>query len=213
MADQFNTPTTNVDAVSRVACVPSSRNRGFSLVEVLVSIVILTVGILGMVGMQAASMRANREAKLQSTAIVLARELAEMMRGNRSVGIMAAGSNPYLVSTMAAATPSYCLKVGSGTCSDVTDIANAEMTEWLSRVNTELPGARVVSCYDSAPFDSNGLPQWDCTAGAGAVTVIKLGWTRGATDMTATGANALELTSSSTSRPSIVVPATAGSSI
>lgn len=166
-----------------------------------------------MVGMQAASIRANREAKLQSTAIVLARELAEMMRGNRAIGVAAAASNPYLVTTMTATTPSYCLNVASGTCANATEIANAEMTEWLARVNAELPGARVVSCYDSAPFDSSGLPKWACTAGTGAVTVIKMGWTRGSTDLTAKGASALELTSASTSRPAIVVPVTAGSSI
>ena len=187
-------------------------SRGFSLVEVLISIVILTIGVLGMVGMQAASIRANREAKLQSTAIVLARELAEMMRGNRAIGVAAAASNPYLVTTMTATTPSYCLNVANGTCANATEIANAEMTEWLARVNAELPGARVVSCYDATPFDSSGLPQWACT-GTGAIAVIKMGWTRRSTDLTAKGASALELTSDSTSSPSIVVPVTAGSSI
>lgn len=64
-------------------------SRGFSLVEVLVAIVVLSFGLLGMVGMQAFALQANREARLQGQAAVLARELAEMMRGNKVLG-----SNP-----------------------------------------------------------------------------------------------------------------------
>lgn len=186
---------------------------GFSLIEVLVSIVVLTIGLLGMVGMQAASLQANREARLQSSAVVLARELADMIRGNKAVGILAT-SNPYLgsfSSPLAATTSSYCLNVATGTtaCTNPTAIANAQMTEWLARVDAEVPGARVVTCFDSAPFDSNGLPQWACTAGTGAVIVIKIGWTRGSTNRSLSGAAALERATI----PSIVVPLTAGSSI
>lgn len=188
-------------------------SAGFSLIEVLVSIVVLTFGLLGMVGMQAASLHANREARLQSSAVTLSRELADMIRGNKVVGVLSSG-NPYLGtfnSPLAAATASYCLSVGSSSaCADTTDIANAEMTEWLARVDAELPGARIVSCFDSAPFDSSGLPQWGCTNGTGAVITIKIGWTRGSTDKSKTGAAALERATDTNSKPSLVLPVTAG---
>ena len=90
---------------------------GFTLVEVLVSIVVLSFGMLGIVGVQAFALQSNREARLQSQAVNLARELAEMMRGNNQIGIQsAAADNPYLMaatSPLAAATPSYCLRVGN----------------------------------------------------------------------------------------------------
>ena len=190
---------------------------GFSLVEVLVSIVVLSFGLLGMVGMQAASLQANREARLQSSAVVLAREVAEMIRGNKAIGILAT-SNPYLgsfSSPLAASTPSYCLSVATGTtaCTNSIDIANAQMTEWLARVDAQLPGARVDICFDSAPFDSNGLPQWACTAGTGGVVVVKIGWTRGSTNRSLTPAAAASAPSAleRATIPSIVVPVTAGS--
>jgi type IV pilus assembly protein PilV len=186
---------------------------GFSLVEVLVSIVVLSFGLLGMVGMQAAALQANREARLQSTATVLARELADMIRGNKDVGVLTT-NNPYLVddqSPLAAPTASYCLNVAASSgCADTTAIANAEMTEWLARVDAELSGARVVSCFDTTPFDASGLPQWGCTAGAGATIVIKLGWTRSSTNKSNTGAAALERSSDSGSVPSVVLQVTAG---
>lgn len=188
---------------------PRSRTSGFSLVEVLVSIVVLSFGLLGMVGMQAASLKANREARLQSSAMVLARELAEMVRSNNAIGILTGAANPYLgsfSSPLAAATPTYCLSVGTTACVNNTAIANAEMTEWLARVDNELPGARVDVCFDAAPFDSNGLPRWACAATTSGVIVVKIGWTRGSTDRSKSGAAALERATI----PSIVFPVTAG---
>lgn len=167
-----------------------------------------------MVGLQAAALQANREARMQSTAGSLARELAEMMRGNKDVGLLATG-NPYLgdyTNPLTPATASYCLNVATTTtpCSSTTDIANAEMTEWLSRVDSELPGARVRICVDSAPFDANGIPQWNCTGtGTGATTVIKMGWTRGSTDRSQTGASALD----KATVPALVIPITPGNSV
>lgn len=193
---------------------------GFSLVEVLVSIVVLSFGLLGMVGMQGAALQSNREARSQSSAIFLARELAEAIRGNKSEGIKASPNNPYLrsfvKSPLAATTASYCLSVASGTtaCTGAADIGNAQMTEWLTRVDAELPGAGVVICFDATPYDSDGLPRWACD-NTGNVLVIKIGWTRGSTDKTKSGNDALERASSTDtgSKPSVILPVTPGSSI
>lgn len=157
----------------------SRQHAGFSMVEVLVSIVILSFGLLGMVGLQAAALNTNRDARLQSSAIVLAREMAEMMRGNKDVALLAT-ANPYLVgdlsSPLVAPTPIYCLSVGS-TCANSTQAAQAQVTDWLARVDAELPGARVAICRDTAPYLS-GLPQWGCTSAATTDPIlVKIGWT------------------------------------
>ena len=68
------------------------RHSGFSLVEVLISIVVLSFGLLGMVGMQAAALQSNREARLQSSAVLLARDMADMMRGNKTQALLATGN-------------------------------------------------------------------------------------------------------------------------
>lgn len=187
----------------------STPQLGFSLVEVLVSIFVLTVGLLGMVGMQAASLQSNREARLQSSAVTLARELADMVRGNKSEGIKAT-SNPYIgsfASPLTFTAPAYCLNVAvASTCVTTVDVANAEMTEWLARVDSELPSARVDICFDSTPFDASGLPQWSCS-NTGSVMVIKIGWTRGSTNRGQAGSAGLDRASV----PGVVVPVTAGS--
>ena len=190
-------------------------SKGFSLVEVLISIIILSFGLLGMVGLQAAAIQANRDARLQSVASALARELAEMMRGNKQIGLLTGSANPYLgdfsnpvaATPLAPATASYCLNVGATACSSQTDTANAEMTDWLARVDAELPGAHVKVCADAQPFDTtSGLPLWPCSTGTGATSVIKIGWTRNSTNRAATGSAAFDRASA----PSIVLPITPG---
>lgn len=186
-----------------------ARAQGFSLLEVLISIVILSFGVLGMVGLQATALQSNRDARLQSTASSLARELAEIMRSDK-YAFYDANSNPYLQDFTAPLTPvtaSHCLDIGSTQpCGNHSEIANALMTEWLARVSAELPGARVNVCVDRVPFDANGLPRWNCTPGADAVTFIKIGWTRGSVNRAASASEPLDRAS----LPSIVFPVTPG---
>lgn len=203
-------------AISLPDARPLGLHRGFSLVEVLVAIVVLSFGLLGMVGMQAFALQSNREARLQGQAAVLARELAEMMRGNKVVGADPSTTNNFYVGTFTVdnlsmgANAAYCSGVNvANACATPADTAKAEMTDWLNRVNTELPGARVTICFDGVPYDSNGMPQWACTAtGADEIAVIKIGWTRASTDRSQTGAGAIE--SASSNPPNIIFPVTSG---
>jgi type IV pilus assembly protein PilV len=196
--------------------VHSRKSSGFSLIEVLVSIVILSFGLLGMVGLQAAALQSNRDARLQSVAGMLARELAEMMRGNNFVAILPVGAtNPYMgdfTSPLVPAAANYCLNTATGTaaCANNTAVAQAQMTEWLARVDDALPGARVSVCVDGSPYNAQGLPQWGCVAGAGVRpnTYIKIGWTRGSTNRSATGTAALDRAAA----PSVILPITPGNS-
>lgn len=213
---QASTPPMRPIRRSRTPRLSKAWLSGFSLVEVLVAIVVLSFGMLGMVGMQAFALQSNRDARLQSQAASLARELAEMMRGNKVTAVLTGTANPYLgnFTTLATASPSYCMTSANAAtgCATTADVASAEMTEWLSRVSAELPGARVTVCFDAAPYDANGLPQWNCTAtGAGEIVVIKIGWTRSTTDLSQTGSGALEHVTDSGSRPYLVIPVTSGS--
>ena len=189
----------------------SRHSRGFTLVEVLVAIVILCVGLLGVVGMLAAALKSNKEARVQSLGVQYARELAEMIRGNKTIGNLTS-NNPYVgqfqvitggASSLVAPTPSYCLSVNATTaCASNTEVAQAELTEWLARVAADLPSARVDICWDSTPFDSNGIPQWACTAATGAPMVIKIGWNRTALDKTLTGSAAID----TATVPAVILP-------
>lgn len=202
---------------------PAQREAGFSLLEVLISILVLCFGILGLVGLQAASLQANREARLQATAVRLAEELAEMMRGNKTIATQLTG-NPYMVTSTTATNPG-CGLPGQTACGNYvaadrvansTAIAQRDIYEWLERVKVELPGPRVTICQDNAPYDTAGLPQWTCSNSGGTI-VLKIGWTRSNTLRGATGTDATDTSSANLGafdkalRPAVTFPLTPGS--
>lgn len=81
-----------------------SRQRGFSMVEVLIAVVVLAVGMLAMAMMQVMSKRSNLDSAQRTAATQLASDILERMRANTSQLSNYAGS---------AQTPSAA--VGDGT--------------------------------------------------------------------------------------------------
>ena len=62
---------------------PTRRGQqGASLLEVLITILILSFGLLGIAGLTAASLQTAKIAQFQSTALQLVNEYTERMRGN-----------------------------------------------------------------------------------------------------------------------------------
>jgi type IV pilus assembly protein PilV len=189
---------------------PIADQSGFSLVEVLVTIVILSIGMLGSAGMQTAALQANTQTRHQVVATALASELAEAMRGNHHIALKTdAADNPYLIdhsSGALAEPPVDCLVDSCSANTDEERLNNAQwqVHEWMGRVQSELPSPRVRICFDSAPFHAaTGEARWNCD-NAGSVMVAKIAWTRINTQ------GALVFGSAATS-PLVVIPVTAGS--
>lgn len=180
---------------------------GFSLIEVLVAIIILSIGMLGAVGMQAAAMQSNKETRNQSVAASFARELADKMRGNHAVAIKsAAADNPYLIAeTTLTGTGSFVAPTENcftTACSSAAAVAIWDMADWKNRVQNALPDPKIKVCLDKAPFAADGTAKWACTDD-GDITVLKMAWTSTSTD------GKLQFTSGNI-RPLIIVPLTAG---
>lgn len=58
-------------------------NQGFSLIEVLVTMVLIAIGVLGMVTLQNKSIQFTQDAANRNAAVNLANELVEIMRSHR----------------------------------------------------------------------------------------------------------------------------------
>lgn len=56
--------------------------RGFSLMEALVTVLVISIGLLGVAGLQAAAKKANYEAVQRTTATLLAQDMIERLRAN-----------------------------------------------------------------------------------------------------------------------------------
>lgn len=155
---------------------------GFSLVEVLVSIVVLSMGLLGAIGMLLASVRTSNEAATFTAALNLARELSEKARMNKNVAAKNDAANAYLVEDWragsASGSPSAAAScVASGVACNAADLAAWDMSEWKRRIAKALPDARLSVCFDEAPWNAATEEYtWACSK-TGHTVVVKLGWT------------------------------------
>jgi type IV pilus assembly protein PilV len=153
--------------------------RGFSLIEVMVSIVILAFGVISMGGLQLASLRSAQSSTNFSIAATLSRDYSEMMRSNFTVSnntSTVAGVNPYLFDTSVTSTYTVSPAVDCKTtvCS-AAQMGTLHIADWAERVQAQLPGARAVVCRDSTPRNADGSYKWACD-NAGTAVSIKIGW-------------------------------------
>lgn len=63
------------------------KNHGFTLLETLIALVVLSVGMLGIASLHVEGLRNGRSAALRTKAIALATDMAEKMRANRGGAI------------------------------------------------------------------------------------------------------------------------------
>jgi type IV pilus assembly protein PilV len=109
-----------------------ARSRGFTLVEVLVSLVILAIGLLGIAKLMLFSSHSNDSAYLRSQATALAYEILDDMRANRQEAIIA-GTYNTAAAVPAAAPGALCEGVGS--CTTPTQLALYDLYQWGLHLN------------------------------------------------------------------------------
>jgi type IV pilus assembly protein PilV len=102
------------------------RSRGFSMIEVLVSIVILSIGLIGLVGLQARGLQFSVSAEDTNRASLLANELATSMWTARTVSLPAATISAW--QTRVADVTADGLPNGSGAVSVAGGVATITLT-------------------------------------------------------------------------------------
>jgi type IV pilus assembly protein PilV len=157
-------------------------NAGFSIVEALVSIVILTIVIIGAIGMQLVAGRTAQQTAYQTFVSHLAAEMGDAVRAGEQWASKNKKTNPYLGANFDAVVigepprpPRSCYR---DVCNPA-EFAAFEIYEWKIRIRDAVPGGQFLICRDTSPWSSgqNALV-WEChDSGEGvAPVVVKLGW-------------------------------------
>ena len=113
-----------------------NRGRGITLVEVLVALVVLSVGMLGVAVMFVQSVRNSRSALLRTQAVNLVSDMADRIRANSN-----AGADYDLRSYTQAPALHDCAPTdesSGGNCS-VSELAEDDLARWLAAVRNTLP--------------------------------------------------------------------------
>jgi type IV pilus assembly protein PilV len=113
------------------------RIAGFSLIEVLIALVILSIGLLGIAAMVSESLKSKDSSYYRTQALDLASEIVDRMRANRATAL-ANGYDAATYGTVPGAVPAGYCKGSAATCSG-TDMASSDMAEWQHEVGALLP--------------------------------------------------------------------------
>jgi len=103
------------------------RQRGFTLIEILITVVLISVGLLGIAALQLTTLRSNQEAYVRSQASVLSADILDRMRANAT----AARNGQYVV--------------GYNGTGDATTRAGRDLEAWQAVIDTTLPGGNDVA--------------------------------------------------------------------
>lgn len=119
---------------------PHSHQRGASLIEILVAVLLLSIGLLSMVGLQVNALKLSKEAQFRSAAADLANSFAEAAKANVS-GALANGYNytvAYVAPNGPIAVPNTC-RDGVNPCT-AAQIAADDLASWRESARLSLPG-------------------------------------------------------------------------
>lgn len=112
------------------------RQNGFTLIEVLIAALVLAVGLLGLAGLQAISLKVSRGSYQRVQATNLAYEIADAMRANidwRTTATAATSAAAYEQTETGVTCVPHYTRVNSGS------IRNDDIAEWLNRIACLLP--------------------------------------------------------------------------
>jgi type IV pilus assembly protein PilV len=115
---------------------------GFTLIEVLISMIILAIGLLGLASLQAVALKNNKDAFLYTQATLLAYEMGDRIKANKAYWgpQFIDPANPTVASYNLAPVPDI-----SNSCSDPGqacldhEIAAYDYAYWQNRVQNTLP--------------------------------------------------------------------------
>ena len=132
------------------------KQRGFSLVEILVALLVLSLGLLGTAALLSTSLRSSNSAYLRTQAALYAYDMLDRMRANRE----AARAGRY----------NLALEDAAPTCNPVAyNLVDCDRAEWRADV-ASLPAGTGAIGYDPNTQLATVVVQWNDERAGGSTT-------------------------------------------
>lgn len=120
--------------------IPVRQQRGSSLIEVLVTVIVLAIGMLGLATMQNTSLKLSYDSYLRSQANFLAYDLIDRIRANPD-------AERYEITDDATITKKDCFNGNSCT---VSDLRQFDLYYWRAQAEELMPNAKVEVTFDDS---------------------------------------------------------------
>jgi type IV pilus assembly protein PilV len=111
----------------------STTQHGFSMLEILITLVIVAIALLGTAGLQVNAMRMNKGGQFRTQAIFLASDIAERMEANRAEAVL--GTYAVAATSAVGAAATLC---DAAACSS-TQLAAWDISQWGTSITNLLP--------------------------------------------------------------------------
>ncbi|RGP54704.1 MULTISPECIES: type IV pilus modification protein PilV [Pseudomonas] len=144
-------------------CGPPAQ-RGFSLLEVLVALLLTTLGVFGAIGLQLNALRFSADSAHRAQALLMTNDLLERMRANR-------GALPLYAMTVSGECPEQSVENLPVLQQDRADFASAvtcQLPEGEARVTVEQGVARVLVRWSQARISEQGTARLQLDVRIGA---------------------------------------------
>lgn len=143
------------------------RSRGFSLIEVLVALIVLSVGLLGIAKMEALALASNGVAGRRALAAIEAASLADSMHVNRTYwGSAASGASITITGNQVTAglpvSPAPDCTQSTGAACIAPNLASYDLNQWAGALYSLLPAdTATVTCNTSTPVECLITISWN----------------------------------------------------
>lgn len=127
------------------------KQSGFTLLEVLVAMLVLSIGLLGLAGLMASSLRNNQSAYHSTQATWLAYDILDRMRANRAGALAGA-----YAAANALGSPAAC-----STAVPTGAIAAQDIAGWKNMIACALPAGDGAVVVDGANRRATVTVQWN----------------------------------------------------
>jgi type IV pilus assembly protein PilV len=136
--------------------IPFHFQRGVGLIEVLIAVLVLSVGMLGLAGLQVRTLRNNQGAMQRGMAVIETHGIVDAMRADRE----------------RARQGQYDLAMGAADPTGTTFRAQA-LSRWRQNIRTAL-GSDASGSVDCTTFDCTIIIRWDDSRGTGGSATMEL---------------------------------------
>ncbi len=138
-----------------------TRQRGITLLETMIAVMVLAIGLLGVAGLQTTNLKNSQSAHQRTMAVMLSSSMAERIRANAAL----------------AATGVYALSKTCSVLSNAGSIQNVERSQWIAELKLAL-GSATTSCgevlYDGNTRTYTIIVSWDDSRALGGLSEMTL---------------------------------------